>query len=350
MLITSQIMIFSSQRSKTELVRYPAGKKEDTYTIPQQVTHIEGPAFSGCSALSQSFAESTTTKINGIALSGCTGLTSGKYGPLEWVRDKESDSLTFSNDGTLHPLSWLAQAFEAKSIIIGAGVTILETNALKDFTSVEDMTFTDSVETLKSGALPNLSNLKSITLGSDVSEIEPSAFSGCVSLATISLSDGNESFMLDNGVLYTKNKDAIVLYPSGKTEDTFTILSGVKTIRSYASEKAQNVIIVKIPESVEEIQDNAFSECEELKKLEFYGIIPPECSKDAFDTSNIRVVVPQAYDGDTFCSTAPDKTLDKETNSVNIGIIIGIIIGVIAVVSIVIVSVFVWQRGRMKKK
>ena len=124
--------------------------------IPTSVATIGTNAFSGCSALSQFSVESTTTQIDDTALTGCTGLISGKYGTLEWARNKESNSLTFSNGGTLHPLSWLAQAFEAKSIIIGAGVTILETNALKGFTSVEDITFTDSVKTLKSGALPNL--------------------------------------------------------------------------------------------------------------------------------------------------------------------------------------------------
>ena len=122
----------------------------------------------------------------------------------------------------------------------------------------------------------------------------------------------NENFILNNGVLYTKDKEEIVLYPSGKTESTFTIRFGVKTIRSYAFEKTQNVIVVKIPESVEEIQDNAFSECSELKKLEFYGTASPKCSKDAFDATNIRVFVLQDYNGDTFCSAAADKSLSRK--------------------------------------
>ena len=272
-------------KDKITLIQYPAGKKKDTYDIPEQVTSIGSDTFEGCHASS---------------------LTMTGKGEMKTMPSEISTELT--------------------NVVIGEGITSIVNNAFSGCASI-----------------------KSLNIPSGITFIHEKAFSGCVPLSSISLSDGNESFMLDNGVLYTKNKDTIVFYPSGKTEDTFTIRFGVRTIKSYAFDKAQNVVAVKIPESIEQIQDNAFSECAKLERLEFYGITPPECNKDAFDAKAIRVFVLQDYNGDTFCSADADKSSSRETGSSGLsgGAIAGIIIGVIVVVIVIIVvAVYVWQRKK----
>ena len=63
-------------KDKTELIQYPAGKSETTYTIPDSVTEIESGAFFGCTSLSGIEIPDSVTEIGSSAFFGCTSLSS----------------------------------------------------------------------------------------------------------------------------------------------------------------------------------------------------------------------------------------------------------------------------------
>ena len=63
-------------KKKTELIRYPAGKSQTSYTIPDSVTSIRGNAFAGCTGLTSIAIPNSVTSIGVWAFYGCTGLTS----------------------------------------------------------------------------------------------------------------------------------------------------------------------------------------------------------------------------------------------------------------------------------
>ena len=59
----------------TVLIRYPAGKTQDTYVIPDNVTQINARAFFGCKNLTSIVIPSSVTTIHDWAFSGCDNLT-----------------------------------------------------------------------------------------------------------------------------------------------------------------------------------------------------------------------------------------------------------------------------------
>ena len=63
-------------KEKTELIRYPEGKSETSYTIPNSVTRIGYGAFYGCTGLTSITIPSSVTSIGEGAFEDCTGLTS----------------------------------------------------------------------------------------------------------------------------------------------------------------------------------------------------------------------------------------------------------------------------------
>lgn len=149
-------------------------------------------------------------------------------------------------------------------------------------------------------ALASAEYLKTITIGKNVETIDKRAFTNCPSLEQYAVEDGNAFFETDeNGVLYTKDKKALVAYPtarvklekdsSGKTikgaefevpatvteiwDAAFylcgnltkiTFPEGLQKIGNYALMKCENLTDFKLPESLTEIGSDAFSYCDSL--------------------------------------------------------------------------------------
>lgn len=62
-------------KDKTEIVAYPNGKTDTTYTIPDGVTSIGDGAFSYCTSLTSAVIPSSVTHIDVLAFYGCENLT-----------------------------------------------------------------------------------------------------------------------------------------------------------------------------------------------------------------------------------------------------------------------------------
>ncbi|MDO5398924.1 MAG: leucine-rich repeat domain-containing protein [bacterium] len=60
------------------LIQYPAGKKAESYSIPNEVTNIGDYAFGNCSGLTSVEIPNGVTNIEGYAFSNCSSLTSVK--------------------------------------------------------------------------------------------------------------------------------------------------------------------------------------------------------------------------------------------------------------------------------
>ncbi len=63
-------------KEKTELIKYPAGKTETKYIIPDSVTEIDDWAFENCTSLTSVTIPDSVTEIDDWAFENCTSLTS----------------------------------------------------------------------------------------------------------------------------------------------------------------------------------------------------------------------------------------------------------------------------------
>ena len=92
-------------KEKTELIKYPEGKSETSYTIPNSVTSIGYAAFAGCTGLASITISDSVTSIGGYAFYDCSGLKDVYYtgSEAQWkaisVDDYGNDSLI---NATIH--------------------------------------------------------------------------------------------------------------------------------------------------------------------------------------------------------------------------------------------------------
>ena len=106
--------------------------------------------------------------------------------------------------------------------------------------------------------------LQKITLPSTVKAIGSNAIIGN-GLQAIAVSSNNENYCSIDGVLYDKNKTALIRCPEQKT--TISIPDTVTTIGECAFYSCKQITEVHLPESVTSICNSAFGNCEKLSSI-----------------------------------------------------------------------------------
>ena len=136
-------------KEKTELIRYPEGKADTSYSIPSSVTSIGKGTFSYCSKLTSITIPDSVTSIGNYAFSNCSSLTSITI----------PDSVTSIGDSAF----WWCVSLT--SITIPDSVTSIDLYAFFGCNSLKDVYYSGTQE-----------QWKKISIGS---------YNGCLTSATI---------------------------------------------------------------------------------------------------------------------------------------------------------------------
>ena len=120
-------------------------------------------------------------------------------------------------------------------------------------------------------------------LNSGVREIELSerfrmcidCFNGAYALETIIVSDQNPYYTTSDSVLYSKDMTELIVYPQGKTQDSFTIPDSVKSVYPIAFNENPNLINIHIPKGSQlygNTTDDNFNQFTRLESLKSFTV------------------------------------------------------------------------------
>lgn len=181
-------------KDKTEIVRYPIGKADTSYTIPTTVEVIGGSCFVRCDKL--------------------------------------------------------------ESIIIPNSVHTIKSRAFAECI-FESIIIPDSVRTIEGQAFLSCENLTSLNIPKGVETIGISLTAGSA-VTGINVDPDNKFFCSVDGVIFSKDRKTLIQYPADKETEEYTIPDGVEILGYEAMRGCLNLKKVNIPESVYSIDNRFF--------------------------------------------------------------------------------------------
>ncbi|WP_154649225.1 leucine-rich repeat protein [[Clostridium] hylemonae] len=163
-----------------------------------------------------------------------------------------------------------------KNAVFPDGLRSIGGSAFGGCGSLAGAVFPDSLQTIGVQAFSNCPSLTEVTFPKNLETVGAQAFSNCTSLMSFAVADGNGYFSSENGVLYDKKMETLLIYPIGNADTSFVLPDGVRTIKGFAFWSCLSLTKVIFPDSLETIEDAAFYNCGGLASLTFLGDRPPK--------------------------------------------------------------------------
>lgn len=198
-----------------------------------------------------------------------------KKGTKGWVSEDKT-KVCIDDEGTI--LTFMIKEGEVlitgletppkNELIIPESIESYPVTAIEEYafynTSITKLVLPEGLKVIKSRAFQKCYELKEISFPSSLEVIEQSAFGICPALETMTLPKENKHYTITDGVLYTKDKNTLVKYPSGSEVKEYTILKSVNRIAEGAFSLAKKLTRVELPDKLSVIENEAFSGCIQL--------------------------------------------------------------------------------------
>jgi len=114
---------------------------------------------------------------------------------------------------------------------------------------------------------PNNKNNESYLIKSDIIDIYGLGFIKNQNLKNINVEEDNLYYFSENGILFSKDKETLIKYPNGKTEKTVSVSNKVINISEFALAYNKNIETLIIPNSVNYFDKNILFESNKIKSL-----------------------------------------------------------------------------------
>ena len=278
-------VLYETKSGNKYLKAYPVAKTGTTFTVPSGVYGVSTNGFQ--------LAKNLTTinlpaSIQDLPASAeANGFTSAKKLTAIKVdagntKFKDEDGVVLTKDGKTLVAYPFARHGVPNSAYDGPLVTMhpgevytipasVETISKGAFAQVSEITAVklNNVKKISEGAFYSVRNLRNVELGASVETIEDGAITGSPDFTRFAVDSNNPNYTADaEGIIYTKNKEELVLYPSGRAGE-YSTLPTTKKIRRRAFYYAQKVTKVNFNSALENIDNDAFQVTTALNEITF---------------------------------------------------------------------------------
>ena len=145
----------------------------------------------------------------------------------------------------------------------------------------------DSVENIEGYAISS-NSVKKVTIGKNIKSIDVNAFYACTNLTEIEIDETNSLFIVENGIIYNKDKTEIIAVAT--YDENISIAKGVTKIsnNAFINRKIKSIVI---PQGIKTIGREAFKGCHALTKIEIPSSVNEIGLECFLDTPNLKEII-----------------------------------------------------------
>ena len=139
--------------------------------------------------------------------------------------------------------------------------------------NIINVTIPETVKSIGDYAFHKISGLKKLVIPKSVESIGIHVLEESKTIEEIIVDEANPKYASDNGILVSKNKDTIIIYPSGRKDKEFRAKDSLKIIANYSFTGNKNLKKLYFPKSITDIGKEALMDTE-IKEIFFEGEPP----------------------------------------------------------------------------
>jgi hypothetical protein len=244
-------------KDKSTILRcMPSCKGE--FVIPDTVDTIDGSAFGGCGELTSIVIPDSVKQIEGCAFSNCDKIESVTLG-------RNVSCISTSTFRYFNGKIFISEDNPHYSYINGClydkdNKTLMSVNrSISGEYEIPEGT----LKVLRD-AFERCYDIRRLIIPKSL-QLCPYSFAGLNQLDDIEIKEGNENYVLVDGVMYSKDMECAVKATTAVKE--YTVPDKVIYISDGAFNSCYNLSKVVFPHDMEEIGDRAFDDCFELKDV-----------------------------------------------------------------------------------
>ena len=247
-----------------QLMAYPAGKTDLSYTVPDWVTSIGLAGFSENPHIQEITLPDSLTEVNGNPFCGCTALKDLHISENNLHYAVIDHSLY--NIQTLELIAYL-WGNDKKSYSVRSGTSAIGQEAFYKHSELTSVTLPDSVSSIGIAAFAQ-TGIVSMRIPKNVRMLSNSLFSECGALVSVILPEGltvidSSAFYMCTALRSVNLPDSLLSigYAAFLRCDSLrgvTIPEGVKVIGDYAYAGCAGLAMISLPKSLTSIGENSF--------------------------------------------------------------------------------------------
>ena len=234
-------------------------------TLPERVTEIGQGAFSGVTGLKEVIIPGTVKVIQNDAFSNNTEIekVTIEDGVLS-IGNRAFEYCSNLTEITIPDsvLSIEGAAFYGCSNLIKVqmsnNITTLASYLFSSCRSLTTINLPESLTTIDTNAFYGCSKLDNIQIPASVTLISSSAFERCTSLYNLTIDEANVTYIIEDGIIYTKDNSTLIMLAPMAERETVTIREGIKRLNSGSLSMCTSMTTLNLPSSLEHITGQAF--------------------------------------------------------------------------------------------
>ena len=156
----------------------------------------------------------------------------------------------------------IAYKGKSRTVRVPEGITTIGASAFWNNTFVEEIILPNSLKRLGGDCFYYCTNLKKVNIPSEVWIMGNNPFAGCPKLK---LTNDSSYFVLEDGILYGRDKKDIIYYPINKEVKEYVVPNTVTCIGKHCFFNCDNLERIVIHENVVRFENNPFSGCTKLE-------------------------------------------------------------------------------------